>query len=167
MHTVVAPPVPLADAETRSLPILERPGEPSPTVVIADPNPCVRRELGRSIRALLGGEPPREARSPSEVLTWIADARCKVLVIDPCMPTVGQHDGMPLLRRICSLRNDLLVLVISHQPRQLLRDRALPSRIKHVYAKTVDPAWLCHFIRPVLQPCTESQHAAPLEEALA
>jgi len=147
--------------------MLEHRGEPSPTVVIADPNPCVRRELGRSIGALLGGEPAREARSPSDVLALIADAGCKALVIDPCMPTVGQHDGMPLLRRICCLRNDLLVLVISHQPRQLLRARALPPRIKHVYAKTVDPAWLCQFIRPVLQPCTESQHAASLEEALA
>lgn len=116
------------------------------SIIIADPNPWVRRELAQTIRPYLGTEIINEARSPAEVLTLVADPHCRVLVIDPCMPTLGQTDGVPLLRRICCLRPDLLVLVLSPQRFSLLRDRALPAQIEHVYAKSVSAAWLCRFI---------------------
>lgn len=66
------------------------------------------------------------------------------------MPTVGQADGMPLLRRICCLRRDLLILVLAQQPLRVLQDRALPAQIGHVYAKTVNPSWLCHVVSQAL-----------------
>ncbi len=119
-------------------------------LVIADANPWVRSELVLGIFPHLQGQAPREARSPSEVLARIADPACKVLVIDPCMPTVGQSDGIPLLRRICCLRRDLLILVLAEDPQRFLQDRALPGRIEHVHAKTVSRAWLWRFITPAL-----------------
>ncbi len=119
-------------------------------LVIADANPWVRSELVLGIFPHLQGRAPREARSPSEVLARIADPTCKVLVIDPCMPTVGQSDGIPLLRRICCLRRDLLILVLAEDPQRLLQDRALPGRIEHIHAKTVSRAWLWRFITPAL-----------------
>jgi len=119
-------------------------------LVIADANPWVRNELVLGIFPHLQGQSPREARSPSEVLARIADPACKVLVIDPCMPTIGQSDGIPLLRRVCCLRRDLLILVLAEDPQRLLQDRALPGRIEHVHAKTVSRAWLWRFITPAL-----------------
>lgn len=119
-------------------------------LVIADANPWVRSELVLGIFPHLQGQAPREARSPSEVLARISEPACKVLVIDPCMPTIGQSDGIPLLRRICCLRRDLLILVLAEDPQRLLQDRALPGRIEHVHAKTVSRAWLWRFITPAL-----------------
>lgn len=132
--------------ETRSKRRREDRQPPSPTVVIADANPWVRRELAMGISPHLPNGTPGEARSPAEVLMSIAEPRCRVLVIDPCMPTVGQSDGLPLLRRICCLRRDLLILVLTPHPRQLLRDRGLPAQIEHVYAKSVSAIWLSRFI---------------------
>ncbi len=116
------------------------------SVVIADPNPWVRRELGLNTLTHLWPKAIREARSPSEVLQQIADPRCRVLVIDPCMPTIGQTDGIPLLRRICCLRRDLQILVLARQPQNLLRDKALPRQIAHVCGKNISAAWLRRFI---------------------
>lgn len=138
-------------------------------LVIADANPWVRSELALGIFPHLQGQAPREARSPSEVLARIADPTCKVLVIDPCMPTIGQSDGIPLLRRICSLRRDLLILVLAEDPQRLLQDKALPGRIEHVHAKTVSRAWLWRFITPALEQqfpdlpasAAPGRHAAP------
>lgn len=124
----------------------ENRSSPVPTLVIADANPWIRRELIHGALPYLGGKALGEARSPADVLTQIASPRCKALIIDPCMPTVGQVDGMPLLRRICCLRRDLLILVLAQQPLRVLQDRALPAQIGHVYAKTVNPSWLCHFV---------------------
>ncbi|HIE1098860.1 MULTISPECIES: hypothetical protein [Stenotrophomonas] len=123
----------------------------APTLVIADPNPWVRRELVRSVLPHLEGKVPGEARSPAEVLMQIANPDCKVLVVDPCMPTLGQTDGMPLLRQICCLRSDLLILVLAQQPLRVLQDRELPAQIRHVYAKTVNPVWLGRFISQALR----------------
>ena len=76
-----------------------------------------------------------------------------MLVIDPCMPTVGQTDGMPLLRRICCLRRDLKILVLARHPQHLLRDKALPRQISHVYGKNISAAWLCRLVhRALAQP---------------
>lgn len=138
---------------------------PDPTLVIADPNPWVRRELVRSVQPHLDGKALSEARSPAEVLVQIANPHCKVLVIDPCMPTVGQTDGMPLLRQICCLRRDLLILVLAQQPLRLLQDRALPAQVGHVYAKTVNPLWLCRFISQALR--DESTGVTPLAQDAA
>ncbi|MGS7841783.1 hypothetical protein ACVMVA_08920 [Stenotrophomonas forensis] len=137
----------------------------APTLVIADPNPWVRRELVRSVQPHLDGKALSEARSPAEVLMQIANPHCKVLVIDPCMPTVGQTDGMPLLRQICCLRRDLLILVLAQQPLRLLQDRALPAQVGHVYAKTVNPLWLCRFISQALR--DESTGVTPLAQDAA
>ncbi|HYQ22067.1 response regulator [Stenotrophomonas sp.] len=164
MHEAFALALPASSSDNEPLYAPERPALPSQTWVIADPNPWLRRELTHHISTHLGGARAGEARSPSEVLTLIADPRCRVLVIDPCMPTVGQSDGMPLLRRIRSLRDDLLVLVLTQHPRHMLRDHALPAGIEHVYAKTVDPAWLCRFIAPALEPRGATPPLAPLRE---
>lgn len=129
-----------------------QPSDPHP-VVIADANPWIRRELALNIRQLRGAVTIHEARSPSEVLAHIADPRCAMLVIDPCMPTVGQTDGMPLLRRICCLRRDLKILVLARHPQHLLRDKALPRQISHVYGKNISAAWLCRLVhRALAQP---------------
>jgi len=116
------------------------------TIVIADANPWVRRELNNHLHPHFGVDTIADARSPSEVLQQIADPRCRVLVIDPCMPTIGQTDGIPLLRRICCLRRDLQILVLARQPQQLLRDKALPRQIGHVYSKNISATWLCRFV---------------------
>lgn len=105
----------------------------------------------RSLQPHLDGKTLGEARSPANVLTQIASPCCKVLIIDPCMPTVGQADGMRLLRNICCLRRDLLILVLAQQPLLVLQDRALPAQIGHVYAKTVNPSWLCHVVSQALR----------------
>lgn len=118
----------------------------SATLVIADANPWIRRELSQLTRSHLRTETIHEARSPSEVLMRVADPRCRVLVIDPCMPTVGQTDGTPLLRRICCLRRDLHILVLTRQPQNLLRDKALPRQIAHVCSKNISATWLRRFI---------------------
>lgn len=134
-------------------------------LVIADANPWVRRELVRSVLPHLDGVTLSEARSPAEVLMQVTHPHCKVLVIDPCMPTVGQTDGMPLLRQICCLRRDLLILVLAQQPLRLLQDRALPAQVRHVYAKTVNPLWLCRFISQALR--DESTGVTPLAQDAA
>lgn len=134
---------------------------PGPALVIADPNPWVRRELVRSVLPHLEGKVLGEARSPAEVLMQIANPDCKVLVVDPCMPTVGQTDGMPLLRQICCLRSDLLILVLAQQPLRVLQDRELPAQIRHVYAKTVNPVWLGRFISQALEGSTGVTPQAP------
>ncbi len=118
----------------------------SPTVVLADANPWVRRELNNHLHPHFGADAIAEARSPSDVLLQIADPRCRVLVIDPCMPTIGQTDGIPLLRRVCCLRRDLQILVLARQPQNLLRDKALPRQIAHVCSKNISAAWLRRFI---------------------
>ena len=118
----------------------------SPTLLLADANPWVRRELNHHLHPHFGADAIAEARSPSEVMLQIADPRCRVLVIDPCMPTIGQTDGVPLLRRICCLRRDLQVLVLARQPQQLLRDKAFPRQIGHVYGKNISATWLCRFV---------------------
>jgi len=123
---------------------------PLPSLVIADANPWIRRELIRRLQPHLDGRTLGEARSPAEVLTQIASPRCNALIIDPCMPTVGQADGMPLLRRICCLRRDLLILVLAQQPLRVLQDPPLPAQIGHVYAKTVNPSWLRHVVSQAL-----------------
>ncbi|CAH0287830.1 response regulator [Stenotrophomonas lactitubi] len=128
----------------------------APTLVIADPNPWVRHELALHIRPRLGAESVHEARSPSEVLAQVADPRCRMLVIDPCMPTLGQTDGVPLLRRICCLRRDLHILVLARQPQHLLRDKAFPRQIAHVCRKNISAAWLYRFIDRAL---TQSEAA--------
>ncbi|MBK0012034.1 hypothetical protein IAE56_06550 [Stenotrophomonas sp. S41] len=116
------------------------------TIVIADANPWVRCELNNHLHPHFGADAIAEARSPSEVMLQIADPRCRVLVIDPCMPTIGQTDGIPLLRRICCLRRDLQILVLARQPQQLLRDKAFPRQIGHVYGKNISATWLCRFV---------------------
>lgn len=116
------------------------------TILIADANPWVRRELNHHLRPHFGADAIAEARSPSEVMLQIADPRCRVLVMDPCMPTIGQTDGIPLLRRICCLRRDLHILVLARQPQQLLRDKAFPRQIGHVYGKNISATWLCRFV---------------------
>lgn len=116
------------------------------TIVIADANPWVRRELIQHLRPHFGAGAIAEARSPSEVMLQTADPRCRVLVIDPCMPTIGQTDGIPLLRRVCCLRRDLQILVLARQPQQLLRDKAFPRQIGHVYGKNISATWLCRFV---------------------
>jgi len=118
----------------------------SHTLLIADPNPWIRRELNQHLHPHFGADAIAEARSPSEVMLQIADPRCRVLVIDPCMPTIGQTDGIPLLRRICCLRRDLQILVLARQPQQLLRDKAFPRQIGHVYGKNISAIWLCRFV---------------------
>lgn len=137
-----------------------RPAQPpKPThsiLVIADANPWVRRELGEQIRPLLPSQAVQDARSPFEVMLQIADPRCRLLVIDPCMPTIGQTDGIPLLRRVCCLRRDLQVLVLARQPHQLLRDKAFPRQISHVYGKNISATWLCRFVDRAL---TEAEAA--------
>jgi len=115
-------------------------------VVLADANPWVRRELNNHLHPHFGADAIAEARSPSDVLLQIADPRCRVLVIDPCMPTIGQTDGIPLLRRVCCLRRDLQILVLARQPQNLLRDKALPRQIAHVCSKNISAAWLRRFI---------------------
>lgn len=120
--------------------------QPTITLVIADANPWIRQELSLHARQILGASTISEARSPSEVMLQIADPRCRVLVIDPCMPTIGQTDGVPLLRRICCLRRDLQILVLARQPQQLLRDKAFPRQIGHVYGKNISATWLCRFV---------------------
>ncbi len=122
----------------------------SATLVIADANPWIRRELSQQIRPHLRTETIHEARSPSEVLMRVADPRCSLLVIDPCMPTLGQTDGTPLLRRICCLRRDLHILVLARQPQQLLRDKAFPRQIGHVCGKNISATWLCRFVERAL-----------------
>ncbi|MDR2960746.1 MAG: hypothetical protein LBV10_14490 [Stenotrophomonas sp.] len=150
MHTDHAPGSPPQTSTTRPAGSPQcRQSAPS-TIVIADANPWVRRELAISLRPHLRAETLIEARSPAEVLAPIANPHCTALVIDPCMPTIGQTDGLPLLRQICCLRNDLLILVLAHQPLRLLQDRRLPTQIRHVYAKTVNPRWLCRFISQAL-----------------
>ncbi|KAA8995112.1 hypothetical protein FJU31_15650 [Stenotrophomonas cyclobalanopsidis] len=119
---------------------------PSATLVIADANYWIRNELRLHIHPVLETETIHEVRSPSEVLTHIADPRCRALVIDPCMPTIGQTDGIPLLRRVCCLRRDLQILVLARQPQQLLRDKAFPRQIRHVYGKNISATWLCRFV---------------------
>ncbi|WP_159097530.1 hypothetical protein [Stenotrophomonas sp. SAU14A_NAIMI4_5] len=125
--------------------------QPSITLVIADANPWIRHELSLHARQILGISTISEARSPSDVLLQIADPRCRVLVIDPCMPTIGQTDGVPLLRRICCLRRDLQILVLARQPQQLLRDKAFPRQIAHVYGKNISATWLCRFVDRALE----------------
>lgn len=123
------------------------------TLVIADPNPWVRRELSQHLRQHLRAVAISEARSPSEVLAHIADPHCTMLVIDPCMPTVGQTDGIPLLRRICCLRRDLQILVLARQPQRLMCDKAFPRQIAHVHGKNISAAWLCCLVeRALAQP---------------
>lgn len=148
-------------------PAAENPTAPGqvPALVIADANPWVRRELVRSVLPHLDGVTLSEARSPAEVLMQVTHPHCKVLVIDPCMPTVGRTDGMPLLRQICCLRRDLLILVLAQQPLRLLQDRALPAQVRHVYAKTVNPLWLCRFISQALR--DESTGVTPLAQDAA
>ncbi|WP_256644207.1 MULTISPECIES: hypothetical protein [unclassified Stenotrophomonas] len=80
----------------------------------------------------------------------VADPNCRMLVIDPCMPTLGQTDGVPLLRRICSLRRDLHILVLAQQPQLLLRDKAFPRQIAHVHGKSIHVTWLCLLIERAL-----------------
>lgn len=121
------------------------------SVVIADANPWLRREIGLNIQPYLGRETVQEARSPSEVLMRVADPNCRALVIDPCMPTIGQTDGMPLLRRIYCLRRDLHILVLARQPQLLLRDKSFPRQIAHVYGKNISAAWLGRFIAMALR----------------
>lgn len=127
-----------------------------PTLVIADANPWVRQELGAHFRPLLAPQSVQEARSPSEVLMRIANPRCRMLVIDPCMPTLGQTDGVPLLRRICCMRDDLHILVLARQPQLLLRDKAFPRQIAHVHGKSIHASWLCRLVERAL---TESEAA--------
>lgn len=125
----------------------------APSLLIADANPWVRSEFNRHLRSQRVAVAIHEARSPSEVLTRITDPRCTMLVIDPCMPTIGQTDGIPLLRRICCLRSDLQILVLARQPQLLLRDKAFPRQIAHVYGKNISAAWLCRFVeRALAQP---------------
>lgn len=133
-----------ANAENHTLP------SQASAIVIADANRWIRRELVLNIFPLLQGQASREARSPSEVLERISNATCKVLIIDPCMPTVGQSDGIPLLRRICCLRRDLRILVLTRQPQQLLRDSAFPRQIGHVHGKNINATWLCRFVDQAL-----------------
>ncbi|MGE6332845.1 hypothetical protein [Stenotrophomonas sp. NPDC077659] len=126
------------------------PGNHSATLVIADANPWVRQELGAHIRPLLAPQAVQDARSPSEVLMRVADPSCRMLVIDPCMPTLGQTDGVPLLRRICCLRRDLHILVLARHPQQLLRDKAFPRQIAHVHGKNIHASWLWRRIERAL-----------------
>ena len=146
MHAAVA----FVDSLPRSDTRLEHVRTPhrhtSPTLLLADANPWVRRELNNHLHPHFGADVIAEARSPSDVLQQIADPRCRVLVIDPCMPTIGQTDGIPLLRRVCCLRRDLQILVLARQPQQLLRDKAFPRQIGHVYGKNISATWLCRFV---------------------
>lgn len=128
----------------------------SPTLLLADANPWIRRELNQHLHPHFGADAIAEARSPSEVLLQVADSRCRVLVIDPCMPTIGQTDGVPLLRRICCLRRDLHILVLARQPQHLLRDKSFPRQIAHVCRKNISAARLYRFIDRAL---TQSEAA--------
>ena len=59
----------------------------------------------------------------------------------------------------------LLILVLAQQPLRLLQDRALPAQVGHVYAKTVNPLWLCRFISQALR--DESTGVTPLAQDAA
>ncbi|WP_295521150.1 hypothetical protein [uncultured Stenotrophomonas sp.] len=122
----------------------------TPQVVVADPNPWIRRELSLQLQPYLAASAILQARSPTEVLTHIADPQCRMLVIDPCMPTPGQTDGLPLLRHVFGLRPDLHIFVLAMQPQQLLRDRTFPRQIAHVHDKHIASAWLAPFIAQAL-----------------
>ncbi|WMJ69897.1 response regulator [Stenotrophomonas sp. 24(2023)] len=86
--------------------------EPSMNIVIADPNPVLRRELQACLQQHVAGSSITHARSPHEAEQHAGNPACDLLVIDPYMPTPGQSDGIALLNRIVRARPDLQVIVL-------------------------------------------------------
>jgi len=116
------------------------------SVLIADDHPIVRRGLKHILADTRDIGVAGEATSGREVLAWIRERACDVLLLDLSMP--GGH-GLDILQQVRRECPRLPVLVLSVHPEDQYGLRVLKAGAAGYMSKESAPEELIHAIRKV------------------
>lgn len=115
-------------------------------VVVADDHAVVRRGLIQILAEVADIDVVAEAATGAEVLRWVQENDCDVVVLDVAMPNGG---GIEILDRLRRLRPQVAVLILSVYPEDQYALRALKAGASGYLTKASAPEELTRAIRQV------------------
>ena len=115
-------------------------------IVIADDHAVVRKGLRLILAGAEGIEIAGEAESADELLTFLRSGRADAVILDL---SLGDRDGIEVLKHIRSEFDGIPVLMISMHAEEIFAMRALRAGADGYIEKSAAPQTLCDAVRRV------------------